>query len=833
MPGIPPTSSNPAGERHDALVRKLGYEGRPTFITGQPGDRLQVSSHVVRQALTAMRIQGVYALGDGFPASASLKPIVYTAFAHDWQAVQAIRKDVWSQAAVPFLLVATPDTVEICSGFAPPSAPTRSIHFDRHDEVLPDVLADFSAERISSSLTWNDFDIRRKSSVDNELVDAIEALNERARHEFPELEDERDLINAMIGRFIYTYVLADRQILSPDWLAGRLPKPAPRDGSPFVNAVFGIGAADEDWTARAAFEVFDIVDEAINGSVFSLSPEQRSRVPDGLCRLIHRTVRRGEKLYRGSSQLGFFDVSFAILRTETISAIYERFVSIEGSERRRDDGVFYTPPHLADHVLDRVEAVSPIDERSRLLDPAAGSGIFLVGAFRRVMEKHAPDGGWHPGHINRAKSLLLRTIHGIEKHPQAANVCRFSLYLTLLDYVGCAPIEELVAAAGSEKFLPDLSGNVRSSDAFEVGVMAGGFSHVVGNPPWTSTAGQRDRSNKRIDTQEEPAVVTSFVAELRLERISFAHNRLSDLFTWLALRRHAADGGTVGFVLPTRSLIGRSAHGFAHQLARETTVRWVGNLSHLRRKLFEGGEAPACVVVAVNRKPTYLDRAAVYRPLLTSLPGGRTNEIWALLASNAEIRTIRSADLQHGRSGWFLQCMLGELDRRMHEAFVSWSVMNRRTVGDFLKRSRLVMSKGGSFEETGRAKGRIRRQAEPDPPSRPGRDARRHARIQGLVLRERDPGPAKPFGSDLRAEARRIPVDVQRDHPGGPGTGGRVRADRQRPDARPGAGKRHRAPAIPQLVRLQVFRLRVRRQLPDRQGEVREERSLVPSLSVR
>ncbi len=132
-----------------------------------------------------------------------------------------------------------------------------------------------------------------------------------------------------------------------------------------------------------------IVDDSINGSVFALTAGQRARIPDGLCHLIHRVVRCGEVLYKDGAQLGFFDVSFSVLRTETISAIYERFVSIEDAASKKDDGVFYTPPHLADHVLDRLEAASPFSARSRLMDPAAGSGIFLVGAFRRLMKERA------------------------------------------------------------------------------------------------------------------------------------------------------------------------------------------------------------------------------------------------------------------------------------------------------------------------------------------------------------------------------------------------------------------------------------------------------------
>lgn len=695
------TSAGRLASRCKALARLLGYDGRTTYVDAQALSH-RTSNHIIRQAISGIGVTGVFALDDGFRPS-SLKPIVYLAAANDATSLRALRKDVWSQGATPFLLVVTPDKVEICNGFQPPSASTTVVDFADDASALPDMLKSFAADRISASITWSGFTIHRDSSVDNNLVNSIELLNEHARLEFPEFRDNRDLINALIGKFIYIYVLVDRGILSMEWLSSRLPTRARKAGQAFLQAVFSRDAQTtvDGWSAPSTMAVFDVVDDAINGSVFTLTAEQRARIPDGLCHLIHRVVRRGDVLYKDGTQLGFFDVSFSVLRTETISAIYERFVSIEDATGKKDDGVFYTPPHLADHVLDRLEAVSPISTRSRLMDPAAGSGIFLVGAFRRLMERNAPAGGWQPRHIGRAKSLLLETIHGIEKHAQAANVCRFSLYLTLLDYVGRAPIEKLIRAAGEEKFLPDLRRNVVSADAFGSKISNAKYTHVVGNPPWPMSTGQKDRTNQGGERRAESANILKFAEELQKAGLSFGHNRLSDLFTWLAVRRLAADGAAIAFVLPAKSVIGRNASNFAHCLASNVAIEWIGNLSHLRRKLFEGVEAPACVVVATNRTPSHSDRTAVYRPLLSSLPGGRRNEIWSLLASSVDVRIIRSVDLQRGPSGWFVHSMLGEFDRRMHESLKTWSTTKKRTLGEFLERSGLVMSKGGSPAETG------------------------------------------------------------------------------------------------------------------------------------
>ncbi|WP_274629021.1 N-6 DNA methylase [Arvimicrobium flavum] len=693
-------------ETHDRLtaVRDLlGYSQRQTYFELADLSRHPTLPYVVRQALSAMKIHGVFALEDGF-RPASLKPIVYLASAESPDEVAHLRRAVWSQGVVPFLLIVCADEVLVCGGFQSPDIDPIKVRLTGTVAELPAALLYYSANRIASSLTWRDLDIHRDSSVDNQLVDAIEALNVLAQKNFPALEGHQNLINAVIGKFLYTYVLADRGILAPAWLSRKLAGNDTPSLPLFVEAIFSENPNDEvhgAWSSSDALAAFDIVDGAINGSVFKIEDDQRDLVTDGLCRLVHRVVRCGDTITAGGIQHSFFNVSFSILRTETISAIYERFIKIEDIKQKRDDGVFYTPPHLVDHVLDRVEAVVPITSDSELVDPAAGSGLFLVGAFRRLMERYTPRDGWKPQDIRLAKALLLKGIHGVELHAQAANVCRFSLYLTLLDYVGRATIDELVEAAGDEKFLPDLSDNVVSESAFATRFLGRKFTHVVGNPPWSASSGQKDRTNRDQGRGGESAGVADFRMALSLAKVPVGQARLSDLFFWLAIFKLAANEATVAMILPARSVIGRLAGPFAHAIGSRTTLRWIGSLFHLRRKLFPGVEASACVVVVTNREPNADDKVAVYRPLLSSLPGGRTNEVWSLLASDSEIQYHRAKDFGAGKSGWFTQAILSDFDRRMHDALTVWSNFNDKTLAHFLERSDLAMGKGRSGQDAG------------------------------------------------------------------------------------------------------------------------------------
>src|ERR1041384_4765669 len=76
--------------------------------------------------------------------------------------------------------------------------------------------------------------------------------------------------------------------------------------------------------------------------------------------------------------------SFDAIPLELISSIYEEFVT---KVKKKRAGTVYTPPHVVDFVLDEV---LPWDDRAwnvRILDPACGSGIFLVKAFQRLVHR--------------------------------------------------------------------------------------------------------------------------------------------------------------------------------------------------------------------------------------------------------------------------------------------------------------------------------------------------------------------------------------------------------------------------------------------------------------
>ena len=92
-----------------------------------------------------------------------------------------------------------------------------------------------------------------------------------------------------------------------------------------------------------------------------------------------------EAFFRGTKdgQTSFWPYNFGVIPIETISAIYERF--LKQSDKKK--GAFYTPRFLVEVVLDSALMRTSTMIGKRYLDPACGSGVFLVGLFNRMAEE--------------------------------------------------------------------------------------------------------------------------------------------------------------------------------------------------------------------------------------------------------------------------------------------------------------------------------------------------------------------------------------------------------------------------------------------------------------
>lgn len=125
---------------------------------------------------------------------------------------------------------------------------------------------------------------------------------------------------------------------------------------------------------------------------------------------------------------------FSYVPVELISRLYEEFLG----EDKHSKGLFYTPSHLAQLLIDEIMPLSDYDkidfQAYKILDPACGSGIFLVLAFKRLVQ------WWRLKQSNFSSKpnlkdlkMLMNCIYGVDKEEQATKLAAFSLCLALCD----------------------------------------------------------------------------------------------------------------------------------------------------------------------------------------------------------------------------------------------------------------------------------------------------------------------------------------------------------------------------------------------------------------
>lgn len=286
--------------------------------------------------------------------------------------------------------------------------------------------------------------------------------------------------HALIGRSILVRYLEDRGVLTrsyfervagdnPAWrLALDTEGPTPMLGPSSKKRLYDRVLCSAGFTHA----LFNRLAADFNGDLFALGEARDKRFKDNVLRLL-REFLLGE-IQSGQQPLFFWAYDFEVVPLALISSIYEQFyhdarsraqsepapeadgVTIEGEEAAEDGsyaerapgqteygdqevgdadrgaGTHYTPANLVHDALRRTLTPNCLALKPKVLDPACGSGIFLVEAFRRIVRFEAQRRRRKllPSEL---RNILRHRITGVEVNAEAARVAAFSLYLALLD----------------------------------------------------------------------------------------------------------------------------------------------------------------------------------------------------------------------------------------------------------------------------------------------------------------------------------------------------------------------------------------------------------------
>jgi len=153
-------------------------------------------------------------------------------------------------------------------------------------------------------------------------------------------------------------------------------------------------------------------------------------------------------------------IAYRDLGVEQLGAVYETLLDYEprverhvvtlesGSGIRKATGTFYTPQPIADYLVRRTlgplvrDATPDTILQLRIVDPAMGSGAFLVAACRYLAHAYegalVRTGGCHAGDLSEAERAAIRRtvaercLYGVDLNPMAVQLARLSLWLATL-----------------------------------------------------------------------------------------------------------------------------------------------------------------------------------------------------------------------------------------------------------------------------------------------------------------------------------------------------------------------------------------------------------------
>lgn len=220
---------------------------------------------------------------------------------------------------------------------------------------------------------------------------------------------------------------------------------------------------------------------------------------------------------------------------DLLRGLYEALLP---GEVRHRLGEFYTPDWLARHVLDAAGFSG--QPGARLLDPACGSGTFLVGAIDLI--RRAAD----PARLSSSRGEtcreILRSVVGFDLNPLAVLAARANYLLALGDLVD-DPAQVEIPIHLRDAILPDDGGRAGQDERFDF---------VVGNPPWIAW----DNLPKPYRQATRPLWRQYGLFSLSGSdaRHGGGKKDLSMLLTYVAADRYLKRGGRLAFVL-TQTLL--------------------------------------------------------------------------------------------------------------------------------------------------------------------------------------------------------------------------------------------------------------------------------------
>lgn len=498
---------------------------------------------------------------------------------------------IWNYRKVMFLFVISATEIRIYNCLKKPfnyiseeekiGSKLKKIEIVSEDVQFLKIIKElFSRIAVDSGILWTtENKVREEINVQKRIDRYLVSSLLSAAREIRKTGLDEEVIHSLLMRSIFIMYLEDKGAAKETTLYTDINKNA-RSYLDILNS------------KSDTYELFKILEEHFNGNVFPISKVKERAVTNDHLRIIKKCLLDGDL----SDDPKLFEwrlFRFNIIQIELLSEIYENFLDEFKSVKKEESGQYYTPPSLVELILnEKLKVKRQTDWNVKILDPACGSGIFLVESFNRLVKRWKNANKDHRINFRQLKKILGDNIFGIEYNKYAIRVTAFSLYLAMVEHLNPKtlwknrnyrfphlindPQDTTLKKQGKNLYRADTIGEIDSDKFSKVDL-------VIGNPPF----GSRIKLKSIKDFCKEYNYGQDMVVPFLRKAVEFTNT------------------GSIALIFSTKVLTNTEGpfENFRKWLFNETYVEKVYNLSIFRKapktfggQLFTSAVGPISIV---------------------------------------------------------------------------------------------------------------------------------------------------------------------------------------------------------------------------------------------
>lgn len=535
------------------IIEKLGYMGSVNFYFYQDLLACKELSFHDRKVLTELKPSAFFVV-DAKPK------VLFFDYVDDIFERKELHKKIWN-AQIPIIIFTDYDCIKVFNGTNTDLSELENFSLSEISENKINEcneLSAFSYWNVTNEHFLQNYQSKfGKCTLNEVMIGNIKCITDKLKNQY-----SVQFATKIILRIIFIRFLVDRKI----------------------NIGYGgfCGDAESDkkllleiaLDKKELYQLFSYLKDKFNGNLFELENEMDDpSLTDGVFYLLECFLSGKEEMDTG--QLSFFPLyDFNIIPIELISNIYEILL---GEKAQKNDKAFYTPEYLADYIIKETVGVCLTTAKEcKVLDPACGSGIFLVEALKQIIDKSVDENGYIKDN-NKLKRLIEENIYGVDLNPEAIDITIFSLYLTLFDYKDPKSLEgfKLPNLKNKNLFVCDFFDDNKLSKLKNIQ-----FDFIVGNPPWGAI-----KSGMHIEYCKKN--------NIELQRYEISRSFIA------GVKDYCWKNTICALIIPSKIFYNKEipAVNFRKNLLKMSEIFKFIELSSVRDLIFEKAVAPAAVLI--------------------------------------------------------------------------------------------------------------------------------------------------------------------------------------------------------------------------------------------